>query len=88
MPVHIRDIRTLPEAVQHIFDEGAWVFSKTAEPFSFIPLDQANEHNVKIMIGSGGIVGLQQDPEMLRNWTIVSPEVVRIISEFEKNCSF
>ena len=88
MPVHIRDIRTLPEAVGHIFDEEAWVFSKTAEPFSFIPLDQANEHNVKIMKGSGGIVGLQQDPELLRNWAIVSPEVVRIISEFEKDCSF
>ena len=83
MPVHIRDMRTLPENVRPLFDNGHWVFSKTAEPFSFIPLDQANEHNVKVMKGSGGIVGLQQDPELLRNWAIVSPEVVRIINEFE-----
>ena len=86
MPVHIRDMRTLPEAAHQLFDEGAWVFSKTAEPFSYIPLDQANEHNVKVMKGSGGIVGLQQDPELLRDWAIVSPEVARIVSEFEKDC--
>ena len=85
MPVHIRDMRTLPEAVQHIFDEGAWVFSKTAEPFSFIPLDQANEHNV---MESDGIVSLQQDQYLLRNWAIVSTQVLRVMSEFELNIPF
>ena len=37
------------------------------------------------MKGSGGIVGLQQDPELLRNWAIISPEVVRIINEFQRD---
>ena len=80
MTVHIKDMRTLPESVDKLFDEGQWVFSKTAEPFSFISLDQANEHSEK---GSGGIVGLQQDKKLLQRWTIVSPELVRLIIEFE-----
>ena len=59
MPIHIKDLRSLPERVETLFNQGEWVFSKTFEPFSFIPLNQANEHNVKVMKNSGGIVGLQ-----------------------------
>ena len=87
MPVHIKDMRTLPKNVQPLFDEGSCIFSKTAERFSFIPLDQANEHNVKVMKRSGGIFSLQPDPNLLHNWAIVSPDVVRIINEFVQDCT-
>ena len=66
--------------MQPLFDEGSWVFSETAGTFSFIPLDQANEHNVKVMKGSGEIVGLPRGPNLLCNWAIVPPEVVRLYS--------
>ena len=82
MPVNIKDLRTLPESVENLFNQGEWVFSKTSEPFSFIPLDHANEHNVKVMKSSGGIVGLQQNRNLLQNWVIASPELVRILDEF------
>lgn len=51
--------------------------------FSFTQLDQANDHNVKVMKGSGGIVGIWPDTNLICNWAIVSPEVVQIINEFE-----
>ena len=35
---------------------------------------------------SDGIVGLQQDPDLLRNWAIVCVEVIRVISESEQDC--
>ena len=38
---------------------------------------------MKIIKGSGGIVGLQQDKQLLQTWTVVSPELVRLIKEFE-----
>ena len=72
MPVYIKYMRTLPVSVKQLFDDGNWVFSKTADPYSFISLDHANEHNVKIIKGSGGIVGLQQDKQLLQMWTVVS----------------
>lgn len=76
------DMRTLQKNVQPLFQERSCAFSKTVETFSFTPLCQAYEHNVKAMKGSGGIVSLQQGPILLRNQAIVSLEVVRIINEF------
>ena len=83
MPIHIKDLRSLPDSVKKLFDDGFWVFSKSGKPFSFISLEQANEHNVKTMKGSGRITGLQQDQGLLQRWTIVSPEIVRLLIDFE-----
>ncbi len=43
MPVHIRDMKHLPEPIKHEFDQQChWVISKTHRKFSAIPIDQAH----------------------------------------------
>ena len=83
MFVHNNNMRTLPNDIRPVFDEERCVFNKMAGTFSFTPLDQANDHNVKVMKGSGGIVGIWPDTNLICNWAIVSREVVQIINEFE-----
>ena len=40
MPVHIRDIKCLPDSIRDEFEkQGHWVLSKTNKPFSTIPID-------------------------------------------------
>ena len=34
-------------------------------------------------LGNGGIVGLTEDEDKFRRWQICSPEVARVVSEFE-----
>ena len=36
------------------------------------------------MKGSGGAVGLMQNPTALRKWLLAGPEQARLIEEFEK----
>ncbi len=43
MPVHIRDMKSLPDPIKHEFEKGHWVLSKTNNLFSSIPFDKAHE---------------------------------------------
>jgi hypothetical protein len=44
MPVHIRDMKHLPDPIRDGFDnQGHWVLSKTNNAFSAIPIDEAHE---------------------------------------------
>ena len=83
MFVHNINMRKLPNDIRPVFDEERCVFNKMAGRFSFTPLDQANDHNVKVMKGSGDIIGIWPNSNLICNWAIVSPEVVQIINEFE-----
>ena len=59
MPIHIHDIKALPEAIKIEFnDKGNFVLRKSQKAFSFIPFDQAHEQENKVVKGSGGAVGL------------------------------
>ena len=50
MPVHIRDMKSLPATVRDEFEkDGHWVLSKTMNTFSAIPFDQAHEQENKIV---------------------------------------
>ena len=62
---------------------GFWVVTKTSNTFSAIPIDQAHEHNNKIVNGSGEAVGLTENPTAFRKWMVAGPEQARIIQEFE-----
>ena len=67
MPVHIRDMKSLPTAIKEEFKERShWVLSKTTNTFSSIPFDQAHEQENKIVKGSGGAVGLTENPAAFR----------------------
>ena len=44
VPIHIKDMKSLPEFMKREFQEyHHWVLSKTGKIFSSMPLDQANE---------------------------------------------
>jgi len=75
IPVHIRDMENLPASIVKEFEEqGHWVIRKTTNRFSAIPIDQAHEQNNEVVKGSGGAVGLTENPSALRKWMISGPE--------------
>ena len=89
LPIHIRDMMTLPEQhpdVARHFAEGGFVVHKTKRPLSAIAIDHAHEQHNKIVKGDGGAVGLLQNPRALLRWMVAGPELARAIEEFEVNC--
>lgn len=67
VPIHIRDMKSLPESIGREFQEHHhWVLSKTGNKFSSMPLDQAHEQENKMVKGSGGAVGLTENPVAFR----------------------
>ena len=66
-PIHIRDMKSLPESIDKKFrEEGAWVLSKTGNSYSAIPFDQAHEQENKVVKSAGGAVGLTENPTAFR----------------------
>ena len=85
MPVHIRDMKSLPDSIMEEFlQQSNWVLSKTAHKFSAIPFDQAREQENKIVKGAGGAVGLTENPTAFRRWMLSGPEMARLLKEFEE----
>ena len=85
VPVHIRDMKSLPATVRDEFEkDGHWVLSKTMNTFSAIPFDQAHEQENKIVKGSGGAVGLTENPVAFRRWMLSGPEMARLLKQFEE----
>ena len=67
VPIHIRDMKSLPASVKEEFDDGGhWVISKTRNKFSAIPIDQAHEQENKKVKPVGGAVGLTENPVAFR----------------------
>ena len=86
-PVHIEDMNFLPEALQTTFKK-CWVISKSSKKFFSMLIDQAHEQNNGILKGSGGIIGITEDPEALRCWMVAGPEVARCLENFKDDfCS-
>ena len=87
IPVHIRDMECLPSSVYEQFEEcGHWVVQKTTNRFSAMPIDQCHEQNNETVKGSGGAVGLTENPAAFRRWMTAGPEQARLLKEFE--CEF
>ncbi|KAJ8043846.1 hypothetical protein HOLleu_11123 [Holothuria leucospilota] len=52
MPIHIRDMESLPPSIRKEFEEhGNWVVNKTNNRFSAMPIDQAHEQNNEFVEG-------------------------------------
>lgn len=67
VPIHLRDMKSLPASVRKEFEqEGNWVLSKTNNKFSAIPIDQAHEQANKDVKSAGGAVGLTENPVAFR----------------------
>lgn len=82
LPVHIKDMKTLPPSIRAEFKKN-WVFLKGRRPFSAMPLDQAHEQNNEKVKHSGGAIGLTTNPAALKRWMIAGPEQARILDEIE-----
>lgn len=64
-----------------------WVFQKTQNLYSCMPLDQAHERNNKLVKDSGGAVGLTENSNAFRCWIVAGPEQARLLKEFESQLS-
>lgn len=54
IPIHIRDMQSLPTSIHQEFHEhGHWVIQKTTNQFSAMPIDQAHEQTNQLVKGSG-----------------------------------
>ena len=85
MPVHIRDMKSLSDPIKDEFENHShWVLSKTMNTFSAIPFDQAHEQENNIVKGSGGAVGLTENPVAFRRWMLSGPEMARLLKQFEE----
>ena len=78
--VHIHDTDSLPTSIYEEFKEhGHWVDTKTTNQFSAMPIDQAHEQNNELVKGSGGAVGLTENPSALRKWMVAGPEQAQLL---------
>ena len=63
IPKHIRDMESLHLSVYQQFEEcGHWVVQKATKCFSAMPIDQYHEQHKKSVKGTGGAVGLTENP--------------------------
>jgi len=72
-------MKSLPDSIKDDF-QRFWVVQKTSNVFSSIPIDQAHEQNNRLVKGAGGAVGLTENPNALKRWTIAGPEQARILT--------
>ncbi len=49
-----------------------------------MPIDQAHKQNNEFVKGSGGAVGVTENPTAFRKWMIAGPEEARLLKEFER----
>ena len=85
IPVHIHDMEILPMSIQEEFEEhGNWVVPKTTNRFSRIPIGQPHVENNNLVKGSGGAVGLTENPSAFKKLMITGPEQAWFLKEFEQ----
>jgi len=77
---HIHDMKSLPGAMKEDFKKF-WVLPKTRNKFSCIPIDQGHEQNSELVKGSGGAVGITENPVAFKRWMVAGPEEARLLLE-------
>ena len=82
IPIHVEDMKSLPAGIKEQL-KSSWVVQKTQKKFSSMPIDQAHEQSNEHVKGSGGAVGLTENPSAFRRWMVAGPEQARLLAEFE-----
>ena len=75
--------RYTPRRAGEIHCRKVFAVQRSNRKFSAIALDHCHEKNNATVKGSGGVVGLSQNPGALSRWMVVGKEISRIIAEFE-----
>ena len=88
LTIHWFDLYTLESKFPDVYDffcKGNFSFQKSNRDFSRMGLDQIHEQNNKIIKGAGGASDLlnKVDDSALLRWEVCSPELARVILEFE-----
>ena len=88
--VHLFDLMTLSSTFPDVyksFMEGNFSFQKINRVFSKIAIDQVHEQNNDLIKNNGGATHLlnRADSVSLEKWEITTPELTRLISDFEDN---
>ena len=61
MPIHIQDMKCLPDTIRDEFKTGNWVLSKTKKVFSTNSFDQLHKQENACVKGSDGCTGLMDN---------------------------
>ena len=81
-------MKSLPGSIRDQFEnQGHWVLYKTNNKFSAIPIDQAHEQENTLVKGSGGFIGLTENPAAFRRRMLLAPELARLKSNL-RNSTF
>ena len=71
MPVHFKDMKSLPSSIRNEFQtQNHWVLSKTNNNFSAIPIDRAHEQENAFVKGAGGFIGLTENSTAFKRWML------------------
>ena len=71
--IHIHDMLTLQDTNPTIYDEfiqGNFVLLESSRIFSGVALDQAHEHNNRLVKSDGGVIGITENETALLPWMI------------------
>ena len=86
MTVHISDQENLKvkcPSVDREFHNGLFVTQKAKQRFSLLAHDQIHEKLNAVVKGDGGVVGITENEEALKRWTVAGPEIARILNDYE-----
>ena len=86
LTIHLRDMLNLKQShpdVEQQFRDGNFAVDMSNKRFSAMSIDQAHEQMNPVIKGDGGVVGITESETALTRWIIASPEIVRLLSEFE-----
>ena len=81
IPIHIHDMKALPEEIK----EDLGQFLRPGTSSLVCPLTSVIS-KTQIVKGSGGAVGLTENPTAFRRWMVAGPEQARLLEEFEAQC--
>ena len=85
VPVFIRDLESLPTAIQIEFETVHCVITRSNKRFSSIPIDQAHEQAIKRVKGVGGVIGITENITMLERSILTGPHISRVVQQFTKS---
>lgn len=85
--VHLHDMLQLKESNQSIYDEfsrGNFVLNESGRAFSSVALDQAHEHNNRLVKSDGGVIGITENETALLRWMTAGPEICHLVKSYEQ----
>ena len=87
LPVHLRDLYSMKTRHPYVYQQfmkGNFVGHKSHRAFSGLPTDQLHEQLIRVLKGDGGIIGLTDYMDNLREFMVLAPELSCLIKEFEE----